>query len=669
MMYLKPTAELNSLNEEVRNELKDLATRAHTELRRRVENTATDVARLYENDSADLGAQVIRRLHDQGGVPVNELYDPQSTFWQDGIRDHPPVLANLFLSRLLTVVSAMVPGTPTLEVVPRTGAAARMADNQNTISEFATDHGDLQEAMSRAALLGMLQPYFGVMLETRNAKHPADRVVFKAIEADKCGYEPFLRRFVWRVNLVEWGDIPAEMQARFMADRSPDTVKPWKLMEVIEVYHQGFRHGLEGLKDQETHKCPVSYWLHPIEDSKAYAKRKGLYWGTYCGTQILPDCPLHIDSFLQPAPNEACGPSEVQTWIPPMHQISAVLAAIQHFYETHNNITLYEGGAIQRDQIQQLMEARGGRRVFIEVQPDDASRGVNATMRPVELDSILGELLQTLSTLIQLFDDVTGVTAMDRGVPQNPEKSATEASAITQNSSRRNKARLEVVSRSFGRLARVHHRFQRGIYGKTIEIPTGSGVAQTIIVPDPDFASFAFRVDPVDLEHISRRGQIESYVTFMREATQTLANFRGAMPPVIRELLRRTGRALGFIDIDLYLQQPSTDLGPQERLLDFLMQGDHRAPLSTFPTDDSELFMGYYQSMLEDQQMVGKMSPVLVEKLMEATAYYQQLGSRAQAAQMARQADGSRQQGLSLEGVQGPAAGPAAPPTLGPRAV
>jgi len=666
-LYLKPMPKLNTLSEQVQDELKSLATKAQVVLRRRVESNAAEISRLYENDHTDQEGLIIKRIEEMGGASIGDAYDPESVLWQDMASGNTGTLANLFISRLLTVVSSLVPGTPTLEVVPRTAGAARMADNQNTISEFATDHGGLETAMARAALIGMLQPYFGVVLETRKATHPVDRVHFKALEADKCGYEPFLNRFQWRVDICEWGALPQDLQERFMEDRAEhEEPAAWTVMELIEVYHQGFRHGLEGLRDQDTNLTPVSYWLHPIEDAKAYGRRKTLFWGTYCGTRVLPDNPLHIDAFLQPAPNEACGPAEVSSWIPPMQQITSLLQSIRHFHETHNNITLFEGGAIQRGQIQQIIDTMGGRRVFIEVQPDDSTRGVNATMRPVELDSILSEMLSTLQLLIQLFDDVSGVSPMDRGMAQNPEKSATEASAITQNSSRRNKARLEVISRAFGRLARVHHRFQRGIYGKEIDLPTGSGLAQKIVVPDPNFASFAFRVDPVDLEHISRRGQIESHLTFMREATQTLANFRGAIPPVVRELLRRAGRALGFVDIDMYLQQPSTDLGPQERLIDFLMQGEPDAPLNTFPTDDSELFMAYYQNMLEDEHMVRRMDPALVERLMEAVVYYQQQGNRAQAAQLARQADGSRQE-LDLSAVAGPAAGPAVPPTMGPR--
>lgn len=668
--YLSPMPGLNRLPAEVVDELRQLATQAHTEIRRRVEATGEEIRRLYESDSDDYTSMVIQRLEESGGAPIQQVFDPTSSFWDEAVSSSPSVIANLFLSRLLTVVSALVPGTPTLEVVARTAAAARLADNQNTISEFATDHGGLDEAMSRAALLGMVQPYFGVKLETCDAKHPVDRVKFCAIDASHCGYEPHLKRFTWHTVLREWADLPKDIQKEFMRERSKhEKPNPWTLMEIIEVYHRGFRHGLKGLADQDTHKTPVSYWVHPIEDSKAYGRRKTFHWGTYCGTRILPDDPLHVDSFLQPAPGEACAPSEVVSWLPLMRHITSLMESIRHFHETHNFITLFEGGAIKRDQIDKLLQAKGGRRMFIEVQPEDASRGVNATMRPVELDSIMGEMLSTLQFFISLFDDVTGVTPMDRGMPQNPEKSATEASAITQNSSRRNKARLEVVSRAFGRLARVHHRFQRGLYGKTIDLPTASGLAQKLVVPDPEFASFAFRVDPVDLEHISRRGQIESYVTFLRESTQTLANFRGSMPPVVRELLRRTGRAMGFVDIDLYLQQPSTDMGPQDRLIDFLMQGNPNAALPTFPTDDSELFMAYYQSLLEDQTQVERMGEGVAEKLLEAVAYYQNLGNRAQAAQMARQANGARQNGVpGLEArVAGPAAAPVAAPGLQPR--
>ena len=657
---------LNQLDEHVRGELEKLVKKSHTMLQRRVTATADEIAALYETDGQDFGARLISRIKNAGGVSFTDFSDPQSAIWNTMDPDMPNTLANLFLSRLLTVVSGLVPGTPTLEVQPRTPGAAYAADNQNLISEFVCDHGRLEDAMSRAALLGMTQPYFGVYMDIRDEeKHPVDKVKFEAVEADRCGYEPYLRRFEYRVRDAQYGDLPEDIRQRFEADQNAPAPPDWMPCEILEVYHHGFRHGLSGLKKLKRQETPCSYWVTPIGDMTQHRRRRTLAIGTYCGTRILPATPLHVDAFLQPAPNADCGPAECLSWIPMMRAITQVMDQIKRHVETQNNITLFEGGSIERDQIQSILDAPAGRRVFLEVQPQDASRGVNAVMRPVELDSALNEYLAVLNTYISLFDDLTGVSPMDRGMAQNPEKSATEAAAITQNANRRNKARLEVISKGFSAMARCHHAYQQKLYGKVLRLPMASGLVQNVSVPDPNLASFAFRVDPVDLEHISRRGQIESNLTFMREATQTLANFRGAIPPVIRELLRRTGKALGFQDVDMYLQQPSTERGPQERMIDYISKGDYTQSLPTFDTDDSELFLAYYQAILTDEAKVMQMDKRLVERIMEAVVFYQEAGRAAQQAQLARMADGSRQE--AAVGMPGVAAAPMQVPGLPPR--
>ena len=655
---------LNQLDEHVRDELEKLVKKSHTMLQRRVTATADEIASLYETDGQDFGARLISRIKNAGGVSFTDFSNPQSAIWNTMDPEMPNTLANLFLSRLLTIVSGLVPGTPTLEVQPRTPGAAYMAENQNLISEFVCDHGRLEDAMSRAALLGMTQPYFGVYMDIRDEeKHPVDKVRFEAVEADRCGYEPYLRRFDYRVRDAQYGDLPEDIRENFEASQSSPAPPDWMPCEILEVYHNGFRHGLKGLKKIKRPQTPCSYWVLPIGDMTQHRRRRTLAIGTYCGTRVLPAQPLHVDSFLQPAPNADCGPAECLSWIPMMRAITQVMDQIKRHVETQNNITLFEGGSVERDQIQSILDAPPGRRVFLEVQPQDTGRGVNAVMRPVELDSVLNEYLAVLNTYISLFDDLTGVSPMDRGMAQNPEKSATEAAAITQNANRRNKARLEVVSKAFGAMARAHHGFQRQLYGKKIEIPTSSGLVHNIVVPDPELATFAFRVDPVDLEHISRRGQIESNLTFMREATQTLANFRGAIPPVVRELLRRTGKALGFQDVDMFLQQPSTEMGPQERLMEYMLRGDVSMAIPTFETDDSELFFGFYQNLISDEAEVSEMDPRLVERLVEAMSFYQKAGARSQAAQMARMADGSRM-GMpgEMPGAPGVAPGVAAAP-------
>jgi hypothetical protein len=113
----------------------------------------------------------------------------------------------------------------------------------------------------------------------------------------------------------------------------------------------------------------------------------------------------------------------------------------------------------------------------------------------------------------------------------------------------------------------------------------------------------------------------------------------------------------------MFLQQPSTEMGPQERLMEYMLRGDVSMAIPTFATDDSELFFGFYQNLISDEAEVAEMDPRLVERLVEAMSFYQKAGARAQAAQMARMADGSRM-GMpgEMPGAPGVAPGVAAAP-------
>jgi hypothetical protein len=591
----------------------------------------------------------------EGGVSINDVPHPSKVSdWNP-----PETTANLFLSRLRAIVTALVPGTPTLEVKARTPGAVYSAEHQNELSEWATDHGRLEKAMRRASFLGMVSPYFGLKFVPKpDEKDMVDRAEFLALEPTQCGYEPFHRRFTYHHYEKDFGTLPDSWKATFKDEKPND----WDPVAVTEVYHDGFRYG--GVKGE----YPMSIFVD-LASKDTRDRRKRMSLGNYIGTEDLPICPLVISSFLDAPPNEDVAPAECLSWIPLMRMIIGVLGQIDREIQTINNINLYDKQAIRQEIIRQIVESPRGSRLFVGVDVDDAQRGVNATLRPVEMNSVLPEYLSALNTYIALFDDVTGVSAMERGTPLNPEKSATEAAAITQNASRRNKDRLEVISDAWGDIARVHHAWQRKLYGKTVEIPLATGLTRTINVPDPKVSSFSFRVDPVDLEHISRKGEIESLLTFLQQATQTVANFRGSIPKVIREILRRTGKAMGITDVDLLLEAPAVEQGPEDRIIRYLLTGE---PIPVSPGDDHELYVSYYQNLLLQGTEDGFMPSDAGVGISAALQAHQRETQKAALEQQQKLAEGTAQAApgmgaLANEGIAAPALRGGQVPLLGPR--
>ena len=98
-----------------------------------------------------------------------------------------------------------------------------------------------------------------------------------------------------------------------------------------------------------------------------------------------------------------------------MRMIVQTLVQIDREVRTSNNTILYDKNAISDDAIQAARNVSPGGTVFIGVDADDNTRGVNATMRPVEQSTVLNEYLAALQTYMRLFDDVTGVSPSDRG--------------------------------------------------------------------------------------------------------------------------------------------------------------------------------------------------------------------------------------------------------------
>ena len=577
------------MKEEAINALQSLVHNAMGKLSEPMDSSNQLIADIYTGRDPMGGGM---RLILGDGLPLQQVNDALSLKkWSP-----PETTANLFLSRIRQILTALTPGVPTIKVRSRTPGAAYAAEHQNELMRYLTDRGELREAMRKAAFTGLLSPYFGIKLAfDMEAKYAYDKVKFETIEPDDCGYEPFHRRFSWHAYDKQWGDLPKEWRPKVNSEP-----KDWDTVRVTEVYHEGFMHGAKNKKKMEG--CPMSVFVsvggeRAPDSTFALREKENDALGTYTTTVELPACPLVMGNFLDPAPSEDIPASEVLSWIPLMRMIVQVLVQINREITTVNKTILFDKAAVSDDALMLARDAAPGATVFIGVDADDSTRGVNATMRPVEQNSVLNEYLAALTTYMRLFDDVTGVSPSDRGVPVNPRKSATEAAAITDASNRRNQDRLEVMAMMWSRLAQALFKFQRIVCGDTVPVPLENGLVRDIPVPNPVTACYAFEVDPIELGHMSRRGDLDALMNWLTVTTNTQQAFQTGMPRLTRETLRRLGKAMGIEDVDIYLDAPVIEEGPESRYIDFLQTG---APITVYPQDQHEMYLAYYQKMLDN---------------------------------------------------------------------
>ena len=526
------------------------------------------------------------------GIPFHQLNQPlEIGSWRP-----PETTANLFLSRLRQIVTNLTPGVPSFRVKARVPGSAHLADKQNQLMRIMTDHGHLREAMRKAAFLGMLSPYFGVKVSfNKKEKIPYLRLKYEAIEPNDCGYEPFHRRFYWHAYDMQYSDLPDSWTPEVKGEKPPDS---WTIVRVTEVYHDGFRHGAA---KSAFGQCPMSIFVNvgrpDMADTPLLPNQdQQNELGEYMVTETLNACPIIIGNFLDPAPGEDVSSAEVLSWVPLMRMIVQTLVQIDREIRTLNKTVLFDKNAIDEDALQVVKHVAPGGTVFVGVDPDDATRGVNATMRPVEQSAVLNEYLAALGTYMRLFDDVTGVSPSDRGVPANPRKSATEAAAITEAASKRNQDRLEVMAMMWTRLAQAAFKFQREIFGTEVDVPLANGVIRTLHVPDPMTACFSFDVDPVELGHLSNQGDIQALMQWLTVTTQTQQTFAQGMPRMTREALRRLGNAMGIEDADLFLDAPVIELGPEERYIRYLQT---QQPIPVYEDDQHDMYIAYYSKMQE----------------------------------------------------------------------
>ena len=607
------------MTEESVNALRAIVEDSLSDVSAPLEGTEKLIADIYTGRDP-LGGAANLVLGD-GGWPWNDIPDPTSTSkWTP-----PETTANLFLSRVRQIVTQLTPGVPSIKVKSRVPGTSSLADYQNEITRFATDHGGLRDAMRRGAFLGLLSPYFGVKLVINDDEeaYEWEKVQFECVESSDCGYEPFQRRANWHSYNKQWGDLPPKWKPDFGTDSKPHD---WDLVRVTEVYHPGFQFGAKDMG-----MCPMSVFVSNSVGRQVDGQFQGNVanaLGHYVGSYALPECPLVIGSFLDSAPNEDVPPAEVLSWIPLMRMIVQVLVQINREITTVNKTVLYDKNAISEEAMDYIKIAAPGSTVFIGVDADDTTRGVNATMRPVEQNSILSEYMAALSTYMQLFDDITGVGPIERGGAMNPRKSATEAAAITSAASRRNQDRLEVIAGMWSKVAHAHHMFQEYVYPTTINIPLPNGIMRKIPVPQGDVASFAFEVDPIEIGHMSQRGEIDTHMNWLTVTTNTQQSFPQGVPRMTREALRKLGKVMGIEDVDLFLDVPTIEVGPEDRYIKHLQTGQ---PIQVHEDDQHDMYLAYYSKKLQEA-LEADIPGASVLGLEQAIATHQRHSARRQEA-------------------------------------
>lgn len=509
---------------------------------------------------------------------------------------YPDVGANLFQTRLRQAAIEASPALPTFQVEALTGEAARATEDQNTLMMWAARHGGLKEAARKCALYGPMGTHVGLMVNADIGKSLPEyqRLSYEALSHLECGYEPGLRRCVWRKY------------------SSPDPEDITQHNTVTDVYWP------------TSHNTCTRYRYRKTKNDTTVTK-EGL--GTLVGVKrIKGACPVIVKSFLDPAPGEDIAPAEVLSWIPLVNDIHDTLRAITKEVGSINNVILYDEQAIDEDDIKAVRDNPTGDTIYVGVKQtleDTSNSGVSHRMRPVERNSALPELFAALEGYIRLLDDVIGSSAIDRGAQVGPRKSAMEASLLSNAGNRRTKDRLSVMAEIFASAAQVSFTYQQQVWGQEVEIPLPNKLSKVVQVVDPRVALMGFRVDAVELGNLSQQGQRETYAAATTLVTNTLAQFPNGAPSVVIESLRRLLWSAGARDIAEYLEVSLPSGGPQDRLFDFI--SGKTQEIAVQAQDPPEQFIAYYaQKLTETPQSNDDM----VLALQTAILKHQQIAQR-----------------------------------------
>jgi hypothetical protein len=552
---------------------------------------------------------------------------------------------NLLTSRAVQIFVASTPGRPTFNIIPKNGAAARLAEQQDELVDVWVEGSGMEEAVRRAAWLDLFQTHVGVRLcENPRARGPYARMEFKVIEAPDCGYEPFARRFQWHARIEQWGALPEDLRKRCLEalDSNTPEPKPWEAVALTEVFDTDF--AVE-MGDEKRKNCRVHVFVNLSGKFYRDRRNKKPDLGTYVVTHDLRCSPLYISSNMEAAPGEDMAPVEAAQWVGLLDAISDCVEQIKREISTTNNETLYDADRISQEVLSKAFSQPAGKRIYIPVSGATDARGISHTMRPVERNSILGELITSLQTYLALLDDLTGVGPQDRGISVNPSKSATEAATLSASSSRRTAARLNKQANRWESLARIVFEYQRDYYGETIETP-GNGIVRVLPVPSPEQAHYEFKVALDEMENLSRRGRLDTHMMMHTVLTRDAATFVQGVPKLVRESQRRLLKSAGWTDIDNYLDRPVIEGGPEDRYIAALENGKD---IPVYEDDDHALFISYYGKIMERAVASGQ-DGVPMPALQQALQRHQMLLRARDAAAINGAANPSPVPGMSGQG-------------------
>lgn len=622
-----------SLPEEAVEALKSALTKAMQAVAAEVSANTDRIADIYTGRE-DGGSMFIP----SAGVPVD--------IWMDAVRASPAYGSNtgvnLLMSRLLQVFVAQTPGRPRFTIEPKTKGAQLASETQETIFDIALDGTATVEAVRRAAWLDPIQNHVGTRLcDNPHARDATDKVKWEVIEASDCGIEPFSRRFMWHARVTQWGDLPEAMQAAIMAkqpDRTP-VPNPWDAVALTEVFDEAM--ALEK-GDGKRKGCRVHVFANLSGRFYRDKRAKRPDVGLYITTHDMRCSPLSVIANMPAAPNEDVAPAEAASWVPVLATIQDIQAQIKHEVDTSNSIIVYNEQAIQPEQIAKIRQQPAGTHIYLATNSQDGK--VDSLMRPVERNSILGELITSLQTELALLDDLTGVGPQDRGLSINPSKSATEASVLSASSSRRTAARLRTQSKRWEAMARILFEYQRDYFGELLEVPT-EGVVRTLRVPDPTTCRFSFKISLDEMENLSRRGRLDTNMMVHTVLTQHSATFPQGAPKVVMESLRRLLKSAGWQDADAYITAPLVDMSPQDRYTTALESGKD---IPVYEDDDHLSFIAFYGKKMQ-QATLGGNSDIPVHVLQNAIQKHQIYVRQNEAMQVAQAGNPSPIPGVSAQ--------------------
>ena len=566
------------------------------------------------------------------GMPINE--------WYNSLRNNkawtpPMTMANLLQSRLRLVTAPLNPGVPTIHVKPEVLGAVRASEAQQEIFKAVLPQSGMEDAMRDFSQSAMMSPYAGIRVWASYEGPIHRRFRVERVSCHNCGWEPHGRRFTWHRYLRTFENLDSKHQAALRKQQKAagnDAPKPWDDVEVVEVYHQGFKGGHNKL--DAAGGCPVSTWLR-ICDAPQSEDATELSMGTYVGTSVVARCPIVIASFLEPAEHEDVPPAEVASWLPPLRGLVQALVQINREVRTNNNVILYDDN-IEAEHIDALQDSPSSATVYIPIATDE--HGVAQKMRPMEKSNNIQELLVAHNVFLNMFNEVLGVTPSNMGIAEHPRKSATEAQAIDRNSNVRTADRLKVIASLWQEVAQVMMANQRAVLGETFEIVVNDRVSQTYEVPTLTEAQMTLRVDPVELGHLSKENEADQLLGWVTIFSNAFLQFRGSLPRIVRESLRRVARLMGIENVDAYLDAPVIEEGPQDRYIKLLETGQ---PLPVLEQDDHVLYISYYSSLVDQALQSDNPLSTPIAPLRDAIQEHQRLLDRAQRGQNFAQGPGT----------------------------